>query len=466
VLQVDAGDMLWSRQTVNTREREQRRIKAELLLDGARQLGVDALAVGDGELAFGLDFLVSEANKRDLPFVSANLAGSDGQLVFPATLVVKKAGLRIGLTSVLSDQLHVAGGRLRPSVDALREAVAQLREREKVDLVVLLSHLGFQVDRTLPEQVAGIDLIFGGHSRSHQEEPLIVGTTAVFQAGSRGKHLGEVTLSLREGASGWADPGSRSRVEAQRKQLTDQIRNYEEQLATLGPEKESQRPRLERVVSFSTRRLEAMAMPPADDGARHLLTSSKIPLDRGLADDPEMKRLVDAALDRLGPEGRSALSGVGTGHEGHDHSGHEGHDHGGGAEKAPAPKKRMYGDFVGAEACRSCHQAEFKDWSTTPHARAYTTLVKERRHFDLDCWSCHVTGAEQGGGPSGPYDVGPMRNVQCEACHGPGRQHISKPSVDMVRLPSEAHCKTCHDDDQTEGRFEYLEYLPKIDHRN
>jgi DnaJ-class molecular chaperone len=91
-------------------------------------------------------------------------------------------------------------------------------------------------------------------------------------------------------------------------------------------------------------------------------------------------------------------------------------------------------------------------------------LVKERRHFDLDCWSCHVTGANLKGGPSGPYDVGPMRNVQCESCHGAGRQHVADPKVDMVRVPSEEHCKSCHSDEQTEGRFEYNSYLPRVDH--
>jgi hypothetical protein len=412
---------------------------------------VDALGVGDGDLAFGLEFLVSEANKRQLPYISANLVGADDELVFPATRIVTKGDLRIGLTSVLQDQMHVAGGHVLPAVESLRSAVRTLRESD-VDLVMVLSHLGLASDKVLPHEVEGIDLIFGAHSRSHQEDPVIVGTTAIFQAGSRGKHLGQVSLTFRKGVSGWTDPSASRRVEAQRKQLLDQIKNYEEQLATLAAEKESQRPRLERVVSFSRRRLDAMPSEVPTDAARNLLTSEKIPLDRGLDDDPAMKKLVDAAFERLGPEGRSALSGVGTGE--HDHS----HD-------AAKVKTREYGDFVGAEVCRSCHQQQHADWSATPHARAYTTLVKERRHFDLDCWSCHVTGAKQPGGPLSPYDVGPMRNVQCEACHGPGRRHIANPKEDMVRVPSEAHCKGCHDDEQTEGRFKYLEYLPKVDHK-
>jgi hypothetical protein len=448
--------MLWARQSVPSKEKAQRQIKAELLLDGVALLGVDALAPGDGDLAFGLDFLLSEVASRGLPYVSANLANREGALVFPESLVVARAGLKIGITSVLSDELHIAGGRVLPVQTSLKAVVEKLRARDQVDLILVLSHLGLTSDKALPSQVPGIDLIFGGHSRSHQEDPLLVGDTAIFQAGSRGKHLGQVTLSLREAGVGWFDPGAQVRTTAQRDQLVEQIRDYKVQLAALEPENESKRSRLERVVEFSQRRLDVLPKPSPKSATSNLLNSEKIPLDRGLADHKEMAALVDAALIRLGPEGHS------TGHEGHNH-GHEGHNHGHEAAK-PKPKVRSYGDFVGAEACKACHQGQYKDWSTTRHAHAYATLVKERRHFDLDCWSCHVTGANLKGGPSGPYDVGPMRNVQCESCHGAGRQHVADPKVDMVRVPSEEHCKSCHSDEQTEGRFEYNSYLPRVDH--
>ncbi len=140
--------MLWARQSVPAKEKAQRQIKAELLLDGVALLGVDALGPGDGELAFGLDFLVSEATRRGLPYVSANLASRDGSLVFPASRVVTRGELKIGVTSVLSDQLHVAGGRVLPAQSSLNSAVAKLRADEQVDLVVVLSHLGLLVIKT------------------------------------------------------------------------------------------------------------------------------------------------------------------------------------------------------------------------------------------------------------------------------------------------------------------------------
>ncbi len=448
--------MLWARQALPEREKEQRLLKAELLLDGAALLGLDALGPGDGDLAFGLDFLLEAAERRSLPYVSANLARRDGALVFAQRRVVERAGLKLGITSVLSDQLHVPRGSVLPVVPALRDAVAALRNEDRVDLVIVLSHLGLSVDRTIAADIEGIDLIFGGHSRSHQEDPLIVGKTAIFQAGSRGKSLGQVGVTLREGARGWLDPAAGRRVAAQRQQLQSQLVDYRAQLARLDPENEHKRARLEQVVEFSERRLAALPDPAQTEPSesRNLLTGEKVPLNRKITDHPEMQALVDAALERLGPQAA-----------GHDHAGHAhgGHDHAG-KGGSPPRTARKYGDYVGQDACKSCHAAQYKDWQTTGHAHAYSTLVKERRHFDLDCWSCHVTGAKAPGGPVGPYDVGPLRNVQCEACHGPGRAHVSNPAADMKRVPDEAHCKSCHSDEQTEGRFDYQSYLQRVDH--
>ena len=123
------------------------------------------------------------------------------------------------------------------------------------------------------------------------------------------------------------------------------------------------------------------------------------------------------------------------------------------------------GDWLGANACRACHPTQYEDWRKTPHARAYATLIKEKRQYDLDCWSCHVTGAGREGGPQTPQSVGHLRNVQCESCHGPGKKHVADPTVDMRKSPGEALCKTCHSDEQTEARFVYADYLPKVDHK-
>jgi hypothetical protein len=431
--------MLWSRPKVSEKERPQRELKATLLLAASAQLGVDALGVGDGDLAFGLDFLVDGAKEHCLPYVSANLANPAGELIFPPVRRVERGGMTFGITSVLLDTHQLDGTTILPVNPAVAGAVAELQGT--VDFVVVLSGLGLKEDEKLAEAVPGIDLIFGSHTRKMQVDPIIVGSTAIFQAGSRGKYLGEVTLEIREGGVGWSNEEGRERALRRLSQIEEQLRRYDRQIEQ--SEDPRSKDRLTRLRKVTQGRYDDIRVPPEDDGSTHVITGRSVPMGKDLEDEPEMKKLVDATLDQLGE--------VGGGDDGHGH-GHR-------------SETRTYGDYVGSSTCLACHREQYTDWKTTGHARAYKTLVVEKRQFDNDCWSCHVTGANKPGGPEHAKEVGSMRNVQCEACHGAGRQHASNPtSVDMVKTPVEAKCLECHTEEQTEGRFVYADYLPRVDH--
>ena len=81
--------------------------------------------------------------------------------------------------------------------------VDQVRETEKPDVVVLLSHNGMDVDLKMASHVTGIDVIFGGHTHDGMPAPTIVknasGRTLVTNAGSNGKFLGVMDLDVRGG---------------------------------------------------------------------------------------------------------------------------------------------------------------------------------------------------------------------------------------------------------------------------
>ena len=347
----------------------------------------------------------------------------------------------------------------------MRTAIQDLRAKG-VDLVVLLSHLGLRGDKDLILEVEGIDLIFGGHSRAHQEDPVILGDVAIFQAGSRGKYLGQVQVELIAGGRGWTDPQARARVDQQRRRLQKQL---ERSAAKLEDPMTADRGRIERMRQFTEKRLTDLVLPPEDDGTHHRLTSEKIAMSRSVADEAGMRALVDGYLERLGEE-----PGGADPHAGHDHGklsepplSHPsaGGSLGPGGGHVPIAERR--GPYVGAQACLGCHPVQYADWSKSGHARAYATLVAEKRNLDLDCWSCHVTGAGRPGGPQGPADVQGLTNVQCEACHGPGQKHIQSPvDAPMFRRMAEEGCKGCHSDEQTMGRFVYADYLPKVDHKS
>lgn len=87
--------------------------------------------------------------------------------------------------------------------ERMQETVDAVRELEKPDVVVVLSHNGMDVDLKMASRVSGIDVIFGGHTHDGMPAPTLVknksGKTLVTNAGSNGKFLGVMDLDVRNG---------------------------------------------------------------------------------------------------------------------------------------------------------------------------------------------------------------------------------------------------------------------------
>jgi 2',3'-cyclic-nucleotide 2'-phosphodiesterase (5'-nucleotidase family) len=74
-----------------------------------------------------------------------------------------------------------------------------LRTKEKVDLVVLISHLGFPQDMKMLSEVQGIDVCLSGHTHHRLYKPVIQGETLVIQSGCHGSFLGCLDLEIEGG---------------------------------------------------------------------------------------------------------------------------------------------------------------------------------------------------------------------------------------------------------------------------
>jgi 2',3'-cyclic-nucleotide 2'-phosphodiesterase (5'-nucleotidase family) len=117
--------------------------------------------------------------------------------------------------------------------------------------------------------------------------------------------------------------------------------------------------------------------------------------------------------------------------------------------------------YVGVVVCARCHAQEYAQWQTTAHARAWRTLVEQRKDATPECVPCHVLGYQKPGGYQGPGDVGRLTNVQCEMCHGMGTEHESWPARSEVL--TERTCQQCHTD-VTSPDFKFATYRPHILH--
>jgi hypothetical protein len=147
--------------------------------------------------------------------------------------------------------------------------------------------------------------------------------------------------------------------------------------------------------------------------------------------------------------------------------------------------------YVGSARCEPCHQAIFASWKATPHARALETLAKKDYAHDPECVACHVVGWSRAPGGQWSRDASSfwtpektpaLGGVGCEACHGPGGDHVKdpekkgvfgargQPGRSMWRDPTRRGCETCHDVENSHGFHRpkgYEEhYLPKVDHRD
>ena len=67
------------------------------------------------------------------------------------------------------------------------------------ELVVVLSHNGFDVDKKMAGRVSGIDVILSGHTHDALPEPVLIGKTIIIASGSNGKFVSRVDLDVQNG---------------------------------------------------------------------------------------------------------------------------------------------------------------------------------------------------------------------------------------------------------------------------
>lgn len=169
-------------------------------------LGLDAMTA-HWEFAYGPEVFSQRVAEFNYPMLANNVFDkATKKLVFPAYAIKEIGGLRVGLIGTAS---NIVDKTMPPSFsegiyftlgkDELPPIIDLLRIKEKVDLIVLISHLGFAQDMKLLSEVPGIDVCLSGHTHNRLYKPVLNGKTIVIQSGCHGSFLGRLDLELHDG---------------------------------------------------------------------------------------------------------------------------------------------------------------------------------------------------------------------------------------------------------------------------
>jgi mono/diheme cytochrome c family protein len=429
LLQLDAGDLFFSTQEIPETLKPQTEIQALALAKALKSTGLRALVPGEKDFALGTSFF-------------DRLVSESGALALAANLEKKtRTGWKHWLRSDHVFELRSTGGtRHRVAVLGIigknialpkdlrvTDATALARKwvhdaRKKADWLVVLTHQGFDEDVKLAESVAGIDFVIGAHSQSYLQNPRVVENglrkTSIHQCSFRNQAVGTIEL--------------KSAPESQ-------------MLA-----------------------LDASLDPPADQPAS------------------ELQKLVTEMKDKIAQANRAEEKKI--------------------SAIVQAAQKEGIPKFQTFTKCADCHFKQFDFWRKTPHASAYEVLVKAGQHQNLECLSCHTVGLNDPEGFSTLHQLvewsqdaaskeaakdskkpaleswlSEVRSstpattrellrqasrvhatVQCENCHGPGRDHPFGLET-MPKVVATQSCLKCHTPERAPGWYSTVDGKPKLD---
>ena len=187
--------------------------KGEVEVKLMNEMRYDAATIGNHEFDFGLENMARIFRMAGFPIVCANyhVEGTVLEGLVKPYVILERKGVKIGVFG-LGTQLegmvaseNYAGVVYEDPITAANRVTDILKNREHCDLVVCLSHLGWQIDGIDDSEVIpatrDIDIVLGGHSHTYMEHPEVAKNADgeyVYcnQMGKHGRYVGELSLQM------------------------------------------------------------------------------------------------------------------------------------------------------------------------------------------------------------------------------------------------------------------------------
>ncbi len=146
------------------------------------KMGYDAATIGNHEFDYGLENMARIFKMASFPIVCANydFSGTCLEKIVKPYTIIRRDGLKIGIFGIapqlegLVSLKNCVGVKFLNPIDKAQEMADLLKNKEKCDLVICLSHLGWgsgvESDKAMMSKTRNIDIVLGGHSHTHFKE--------------------------------------------------------------------------------------------------------------------------------------------------------------------------------------------------------------------------------------------------------------------------------------------------------
>lgn len=181
--------------------------QGEAVVAPLNALGIDAGIPGNWEVVYGPEQfrkLMGEVNYKVICFNFNDK--NTGKRLFAPSAILEKDNVRVAFVGVTDPTTTTrqapaeVAGLDSTRMNGLREFVQDLKRKEKPDLTVLVDHTGLAPSVQLAHDIPEFDIVLSGHTHERVYKPIVVGKTLVVEPGSMGSFIGQLDLTVRDGA--------------------------------------------------------------------------------------------------------------------------------------------------------------------------------------------------------------------------------------------------------------------------
>jgi len=196
-LLLDAGDLMTGNMICNM---EYKGAEGGALIEMMNMIGYDGMVYGNHEFDKPIANARNLAPIADFPILSANMVDSMGNnFAKDKYKIYDCQGLKVGVIGITYHQMvgmakpeNLEGFYTKEPAKVVNDIVTEIDP--STDLIIALTHLGYDNDVELAGQIKNVDLIVGGHSHSRIQTPELVNGVLIVQAGSYAQNLGRLDL--------------------------------------------------------------------------------------------------------------------------------------------------------------------------------------------------------------------------------------------------------------------------------